>query len=340
MHVELDCAASGRVELPPDLVAGCDGAFPGSGLPARGRTLTLGWATANKITMITANQAHRDTGVGRDDYVDVFGALAAKDVCCMAQPLSKLAGAYFSADSDGPAVLLNSCLDEVTIRHTAAHELGHHVLGHATRTDERIDPYAGLTGPMPKEEKLAEAFAAWFLMPLPAVQTAIRRAGIRRPARAEDVHQVACWLGTSFAGTARHLANLRLATTQQTSEWVHAWRAKSSRIRAALCGHGIRPEGRVWMLGPPAHGASLHIVPGDTLVFTAVELPDPLPHGLAVKAYQQMSLDDRTAAVVTDGLTVPTELTVKTLGEAGSRSRSAHRPCAEASIPRGDRESS
>ena len=123
---------------------------PGSGLPARGRTLTLGWATANKITMIAANQAHRDTGVARDEYVDVFGALAAKGVCCMAQPLSKLAGAYFSADSDGPAVLLNSCLDEVTIRHTAAHELGHHVLGHATRTDERIDPYAGLSDPCPR----------------------------------------------------------------------------------------------------------------------------------------------------------------------------------------------
>jgi hypothetical protein len=206
--------------------------------------------------------------------------------------LSKLAGAYFSADSDGPAVLLNSCLDEVTIRHTAAHELGHHVLGHATRADERIDPYAGLIGPLPPEEKLAEAFAAWFLMSLPAVRTAIRRAGIERPARPD-------------------LVNLRLATTEQASEWARAWRVKGGRIRAALCGHGICPEGRVWMLGPAARRACLHIVPGDTLVYSAAELPDRLPRGLNLRA--QMSLDDRPAVTVTDALTVPAELTVKTL---------------------------
>ena len=48
-----------------------------------------------------------------------------------------------------------------------------------------------------------------------------------------------------------------------------------------------------------------------------MELPDPLPPGLGVRAYQQMSLDDRTAIAVTDGLIVPTELTVKTLEGSG-----------------------
>ena len=87
--------------------------------------------------------------------------------------------------------------------------------------------------------------------------------------------------------------------------------AKSVRIRAALCGHGTRPDGRVWRLGPAAHHASLHIVPGDALIYMAVELPDPLPQGLIVKAYQQTSLDGRTAVAITDALTTPTELTVK-----------------------------
>ena len=68
---------------------------------------------------------------------------------------------------------------------------------------------------LPDEEKLAEAFAAWFLMPLPAVASAMRRMGISRPRGPEDVHQIACWLGTSFAGTARHLVNLQLADTHE-----------------------------------------------------------------------------------------------------------------------------
>ncbi|MFD0394650.1 ImmA/IrrE family metallo-endopeptidase [Streptomyces nogalater] len=73
-------------------------------------------------------------------------------------------------------MLLNASLNAVTQRHTAAHELGHHRLGHRTAADEEMDPALRWgDGSWPEEEKTAEAFAAWFLMPLPAVRAALGR---------------------------------------------------------------------------------------------------------------------------------------------------------------------
>jgi Zn-dependent peptidase ImmA (M78 family) len=264
------------------------------------------------MTMMVANQAHRDTGVVRDEYVDVFAALQAADVCCVAKPLRGLAGAYAGPELGGPVVLLSSRLDELTIRHTAAHELGHHVLGHGSTMDERVDPdLGGLGGPWPDEEKLAEAFAAWFLMPLPAVHSAMRRTGIDQPAAPEHVHQIACWLGTTFVGTARHLVHLRMMTPERAAALVRAWRARSPAIRAALCGSAIPPQGRVWVMRPEASQASLHVIAGDTLVYPTGEVPDLPPQGLVKRCDPQLSLAPLAALVVTAALTRATDLAIQ-----------------------------
>jgi len=274
--------------------------------------LTLSWAIAHKMTMMVASKAHRDTGVDRGEYVDVFAALQAAGVCCVAKPLRGLAGAYAAPPLGGPAVLLNSRLDELTMRHTAAHELGHHVLGHDSTTDERADPdRANLGGSWPDEEKLAETFAAWFLMPLPAVRTAIRRAGIGSPAKPEDVHQIACWLGTTFAGTARHLVNLRILAPDRAATLVGEWRARNPAIRAALCGSAVPPPGRVWVMRPEASPAFLHVIQGDTLLYPGGAAPGPLPAGLVMRSDPQLSLDPGAAVVVTAALTRATDLAIQ-----------------------------
>ena len=282
--------------------------------------MTLSWAVAHRMAMMSANQLHRDTGVPREEYVDVFAALRAAGVCCLAKPLRGLAGAYAARELGGPVALVSSGLDEMTMRHTAAHEFGHHIFGHGSTMDERVDPDgAHLGGSWPDEEKLAEAFAAWFLMPLPAVHTAIRRAGIGRPALPEHVHQVACWLGTTFAGTARHLVNLRMATAGQAAEWARIWRARSAKIRAALCGSAAAPRGRVWVVGPEASRAILHVLPGDTLVYPFGAVPDQLPKGVVARQEPQLALDTQASLTVTPALTRPAELTVNTpTGAAGT----------------------
>lgn len=272
------------------------------------------------MAMMVANQAHRDTGAARDEYVDIFAALQAAGVCCVAKPLRGLAGAYAAPEVGGPVVLLSSGLDEMTMRHTAAHELGHHVFAHGSKMDERVDPDGGsLGGPWPDEEKLAEAFAAWFLMPLPAVRTAARRARIDQPTEPEHVHQIACWLGTTFAGTARHLANLKMIEPEQATRLVRAWRARSGKTKAALCGSAVPPQGRVWVIRAEASQADLHVITGDTLVCAAGKLPAPLPQGLAMRADPQLSIDSRAAVfVVTAALTRATDLTIQSAdGQTG-----------------------
>jgi Zn-dependent peptidase ImmA (M78 family) len=270
------------------------------------------------MTMMVANQTHRDSGVARDDYVDVFAALQAVGVCCIAKPLQRLAGAYAAPEHGGPVVLLNADLDEMTVRHTAAHELGHHVFGHGSRADERVDPDgSSLGGLWPDEEKLAEAFAPWFLMPLPAVQTAMRRAGVNLPTAPVDIHQIACWLGATFAGTARHLVNLKLITPEQATRLVRTWRAKNATIRATLCGSPVPPPGRTWVVRPEADQANLHVIVGDTLVFPVEMLPLPLPQGLAMLRASEPVLDPLAAVVVTDALTRPADLTFQAADNPG-----------------------
>jgi hypothetical protein len=261
------------------------------------------WKTAHQMAMLRAAQVLRGAGAEGSDYIDFFAVLAAAGVPCMAQPLDGLAGAYVGPASGGPAVMVNSDLGEVALRQTAAHEAGHHVFGHHDRLDERADPDHGTLGtPLPDEEKVAEAFATWLLMPRRAVLAAMRRAQVTRPATAADVHQVACWLGTSFAGTARHLVNLRLAGATQAAAWTREWHGRGPRIRAALAADPGSAPDRVWLIGPAADRAVLHVLPGDCLMCPGGYAPEQLPCGLRQRAQGQPVLEDRIPLDVTAAL--------------------------------------
>lgn len=270
----------------------------------------MDWATAHRMAMIRASQVSHDTGVEGDEYVDVFAAMTAAQVVCIAKPLDGLAGVYSGQPLD-PAIMVNSALGEIPMRHTAAHELAHHAFGHESTLDKQTDPDHGTLGTrLPDEEKLAEAFAAWFLMPPSAVKAAMRRAQISRPSTPEDVHQISCWLGTSFAGTARHLVHLRLAENRQAQAWTRAWHNGSARIRAALARTQESPPGRVWVLGPAADQAVLHVLPGDCLVYPGECRPTTLAPGLEERMPEQLALDPYTLMSVTGALAGPVDLTM------------------------------
>lgn len=276
----------------------------------------MNWLTAHKMAMMMASQVLHDTDSGNGEYVDVFAALTAVKVPCMAQRLDGLAGAYVGPQSAGPAIMVNSALSEIDIRHTAAHELGHHAFGHESRLDEQTDPELGILGKqLPDEEKLAEAFAAWFLMPRQAVLAAMRRADITRPAIPVDVHQISCWLGTSFAGTARHLVSLKLADAKQATDWTRAWHNGGARARAALARTQGPPPGRVWLIRPAAGDAVLHVLPGDCLVCPGGYLPKTLMAGLEECRPGQLTLEPLVSVRVTSVLNQPVPMA---LNEPGS----------------------
>ncbi|MEU2113854.1 ImmA/IrrE family metallo-endopeptidase [Streptomyces sp. NPDC019507] len=281
----------------------------------------MNWDVAHQIAAIEAVKAHRDLGVDRNTYVDVYAALLRAGVVGMARPMPRLFGVYASPQDNGPAVLLNSSLDIVAQRHTAAHELGHHRAGHGTALDEELDRARTWgDGSWPDEEKVAEAFAAWFLMPPPAIQAVLARIGVRRPQAPEHAYRVARWLGTSYAGTVNHLHRLRLVTRAQKTAWL---RVKPAAIKADLAGSAVPGKAHVHMIDTGAHGATMRVDAGDLVVLGDTRASfESLPHGLQAPqdATGQLALGGHpttvVAAEVTEAFTGAASITVPVPGAA------------------------
>ncbi|WP_344656745.1 ImmA/IrrE family metallo-endopeptidase [Catenulispora subtropica] len=240
-------------------------------------------------------QAHADFLGEPGGYVDPIRALDAAGVLVQGMELggrqSKTFGIYFGPEDSGPAVLLNTRFDETAVRHTAAHELGHHVFGHGTQADDHIDSLEELgRRSWPMHEMAAEAFAAWFLMHPDCVATAMAGLGIAKVASPEQVYQLSLWLGTSFRGTVRHLANLRRLSQRQAQAWIAA---SPARLRRTLDADSVSP--RHWQLGLAASGHRLHVRPGDLLTVD-----------LAGEDVEHTVLPDGIQALPADGTLTPT----------------------------------
>lgn len=232
--------------------------------------------------MIAAVQAHEDLRVRRNDYVDVFGALRDAGIEVVGRPLGGLLGLYVAAGEGGPACLLNSGLEEVSMRHTAAHELGHHWLRHGTSVDHEAQSSGRWGNGWAQHERVAEAFASWFLMPLPAVQAALSRCGLRRPAVASDVYRLARWLGTPYATTVRHLVRLKMIDRTTESLWLK--RSLMSLKTGLAAGLQLGAGSHIHLLGRSAHGGNVHAAAGDCLLLDVPASWEGSPPGTSTDA--------------------------------------------------------
>lgn len=251
----------------------------------------MSWQTAHRVAGIAATHLQRDLGLPDGEYVDVMAAMASTDLAVMAQPMPRLFGVYLPPTSErNGGILLNSGLDEATIRHTAAHEWGHHTLGHGRCFGEDLDPLVSSSRVWTAEEKQAEAFAAWFLMPIKAVKRGLARLGIDRPGCAADAYQLSLHLGTSLRGTIRHLTNLGLVAPDVARGWTTV---PPARLRAQLCGGRGDLPARVWDLGAAACGSRLHVHVGDRLLVRGAWLAesDVAPAGVEVSDSPASTLD-------------------------------------------------
>jgi Zn-dependent peptidase ImmA (M78 family) len=254
------------------------------------------WAAAHRVAQIRAVQVHADLGLDRSVRVDVFDAIRRAGIVLNVRPLPRLFGAYLAQPDAPVGILINADLDETTRRHTAAHELGHHFFRHATTVDGDLDQILSRKQQWPMPELLAEAFAAWFLMPRRAVQRAMERLEVTRVHDPLEVYQIALLLGTSYRGTVRHLYNLRLATSAQAEAWtaVPVGKLKDQLDRQPVA-RGDR-RSNVWLLDHRFHGHCIEAERGDRLI---VQLPPPrgsagwqlmTPPGLTSAASSQLDL--------------------------------------------------
>jgi IrrE N-terminal-like domain len=139
--------------------------------------------------------------------IDVFSVIVHLGVPLMFKPLEGLLGAYIPVPN--PGILVTTERQLSIQRYTAAHELGHHFMGHRGSLDDdsilRRSPFDGRN--YDQNEVAANSFAAMFLMPdwlfnLHATRQHWTADSLREPT---TVYQMSLRVGTSYEATCRAL---------------------------------------------------------------------------------------------------------------------------------------
>jgi IrrE N-terminal-like domain len=242
----------------------------------------MSWHVAHRVAQIAAVQAQHDLHVDPDRCpVLVAPAIHAAGIELVWQPLDRLFGMYLHV-GDSRGILVNAGLPRAARRHTAAHELAHHWLRHPPHPGTPCAVDSG-TSRLPQravwtpEERVAEAFADWFLMPRKAVLAAIAHLRLTALAGPADAYQVSLMLGTTYRATVRHLYSLRMIpwTVQR------AWSAVTPAVLKRQLLTGALPSTRdvdVWsiMIEPtPGKQATRYLSPGDRIVLPRTLLVEP-----------------------------------------------------------------
>jgi Zn-dependent peptidase ImmA (M78 family)/predicted secreted protein len=189
------------------------------------------------------------------ERLPIFEVIEDARIWLFFRPLHNLYGVYMR-EGDVAGIVVNSQHPLSLQRFTAAHEYGHHVLGHAASADdeERIYRRGGQT----LHEVAAQSFAGEFLMPVQLVNYTLKTMGItaRRPnLRPRQVYQLALELGVSYTAAVTQL----VAHGKLSVEAGQRLRKVSPlEIKTGLA--GIRPEhswADVWLLDESQDGREI-----------------------------------------------------------------------------------
>jgi Zn-dependent peptidase ImmA (M78 family) len=160
---------------------------------------------------------------------------------------------------------------------TCAHELGHHVFGHGSTIDELRDDQSR-NAERPPNEVLADAFAAFVLMPTLGLRQAFARRGLDpNGASALDIYAVACNFGVGQATLVNHLAyGIEMITPVQRAS---LGRITPKMIRTEILGETV-PEpltvaDQYWNSPTlDAEEGALLLLPAGVVVDTAILMPE------------------------------------------------------------------
>ncbi|HET6387277.1 MAG TPA: ImmA/IrrE family metallo-endopeptidase [Armatimonadota bacterium] len=163
---------------------------------------------ADRLHLEFGTRARADAGEGR---VDVFDMLVQKDIPTMFRKLDKLLGAFLD-ESGSKGVIVTTQRQLPVQRYTAAHELGHAMLGHQPSADmEDIlarSPFVDREdGRYAVQEIEANVFASCLLTPRwllvkHMLQQGWSAADVANP---DTVYQLSLRLGASYAATCHAL---------------------------------------------------------------------------------------------------------------------------------------
>lgn len=226
-----------------------------------------GWADAHRLAMVAAARVLRRYNVSPESQVPLLRIVEGEGVLARFAPLPKMAGAYFSeADHGQNGMLINTRLPWSKQRYTIGHELGHHVFGHGSRSDAGTD-WISIDSPSttPDDELVAEAFAAWLLMPKTTVSQAVRQLGGWTPGLPIDAYRLSLLLGTSYRATCIHLAQLKFLGWPAVRKML---KVQPKEIKQALLGARTANVGPADVHVVRASGCNqVHVRSGDALIF-------------------------------------------------------------------------
>jgi Zn-dependent peptidase ImmA (M78 family)/predicted secreted protein len=236
---------------------------------------------------VQALQTRKALGIPMTEPADIYAAIRQQRLWLLFEPLDGLFGMY-QRQEQAAGVVISVKVHPALQRFTAAHELGHHVMGH----ELGLDPEENITrwSQLGTQELAAQMFAAEFLMPVAAVNTAASTLGIA-PGSIDEVgvYQLSLRLRTSYTA---------MVTQLQTLSWFGALEAKRMRtiqpktLKERIQGGPManaRPD--VWLVTNHQPHSAISPLVGDQVIFDFEEAPstgyrwDPqLPTGLTVEA--------------------------------------------------------
>ncbi len=205
-------------------------------------------------------------GLALDEACDIYELIIRQGLDLHFMDVKSLEGFYLS---DGTAGQINVCAYRPAglQRFTAAHELGHHVFGHGSTFDRELD-YSDRFSSVALEERLADLFARFLLMPRPAVYKGFKNIGADlHQLSPQDVYRVASWLGVGYTTLLHQMRwSLQLLDQTQFDSLIGA-KPQDIKLEMTPC---VKKYGRTELW--PAHkswdGSRIHAELGD--IFTGL----------------------------------------------------------------------
>ncbi|MBN8612714.1 MAG: ImmA/IrrE family metallo-endopeptidase [Deltaproteobacteria bacterium] len=205
---------------------------------------------------------------GRLSSVDVFRAVAESGAAMLFRPLGGLQGAFLGPPAFASEGIIVSTKYPLHVqRFTAAHELGHLLMGHAPSFDSQVGLWRGEGRDL--QEVAADSFASEFLMPLWLFVHHARNHRWSAAALSEPsvAYQLSLRLGASYEATCWGLRGHRIVGSK-VADTLATHEPKTMKL-GALAGRHLERDSRanVWVVEPGDHRQRLEGNPTDLILF-------------------------------------------------------------------------
>tara|TARA_R100000365_G_C2748130_1_gene78970 strand:- start:7005 stop:8030 length:1026 start_codon:yes stop_codon:yes gene_type:complete len=203
----------------------------------------------------------RDTVISDSGMIDVFSAIEQLGIPLVFKPLKTALGLCLPKPLSGIMVTTERGLH--IQRFTAAHELGHAVLGHSGSVDRELNYRAALepAGGQDFQEMAADAFAAEFMLPRWLYRHHVQQQGwtIERHLQNPDiVYQLSLRMGASYEATCWGLLSHDILKRTDVELLL---KTKVAQIKQST-GEAFRPGNswaNTWRISAKDHGATLTV---------------------------------------------------------------------------------